>query len=374
MSKANAASPSVVSPNSARTNDLSRSNHEEKIIKISDSITVDELAGSLNIPVAQMIGELFKQGIMATINQRLDFETASLMVDELGLENVRLERKKSQSKSSGDNIHVLSDKAKTRPPVVAIMGHVDHGKTTLLDTIIGQKVVSSEAGGITQHINAYQITHDKKLITFLDTPGHEAFAAIRQHGAALTDIVVLVVAADDGVKPQTIEAIKFARGANAKIIVAINKIDKPAADVNRTMTELASDHNLLPEEWGGDTIMVPVSAKTGENLPKLLDMILLVADIDELKADYDIPAQGMVIESKMATGRGVVASLLVQQGELSVGNYLVAGSAHGKVRTMTDFRGKPRGRALPSTPVSITGFKELPQFGDQFSVVASEKE
>jgi translation initiation factor IF-2 len=345
---------------------------EKKVIKISDAITVEELANSLNIPVVQMIGELFKQGIMATINQRLDFETASLIVSELGLA-VEVERKTGSNKSAEKTDYVLSNTAKTRPPIVAIMGHVDHGKTTLLDTLLGQKVADGEAGGITQHISAYQIKHDDKYITFLDTPGHEAFAAIRQHGAELTDIVVLVVAADDGVKPQTVEAINFARSANAKIIVAINKIDKPAADANRTMTQLASEYNLMPEEWGGDTIMIPLSAKTGENLDKLLDMILLVASVDDFRADYDVPAQGMIIESRMATGKGVVANVLVEQGYLTAGSYLVAGQAYGKVRTMLDFKGKPKGKAGPATPVEITGFKLLPQFGDKFQVVASEK-
>ena len=344
---------------------------ENKTIQIAGSITVDELAKALGLSVTALIGELFKNGIVATINQRLDFETASIIIDELGMTNVTLERKNTATKTS-EIRHELSDKAVVRPPVVAVMGHVDHGKTTLLDTLLNKKTASGEAGGITQHISAYQLEHDGRMITFLDTPGHEAFAAIRQHGAMLTDIVVIVVAADDGVKPQTVEAIKFAQSANAKIIVAINKIDREGADVERTKADL-SQHGLQPEEWGGDITMVPVSAKVGTNLDQLLDMILLTADIEELKADIDIPAEGLVIESHMETGRGSVVNLLVTGGELKVGEFIVAGSAYGKIRTMLDWRGKPKGKATPSVPVTVTGFKELPNFGDRFVEVADEK-
>lgn len=344
---------------------------EEKTIQIAGSITVDELATALGLSVTELIGTLFKNGIVATINQRLDYETASIIVDELGLKNVKLERKNTSIKTS--NFHrELSDKAVIRPPVVAVMGHVDHGKTTLLDTLLNKKTVEGEAGGITQHISAYQLKHDDRLITFLDTPGHEAFAAIRQHGAMLTDIVVIVVAADDGVKPQTIEAINFAKSANAKIIVAINKIDREGADIPRTMADL-SQHGLQPEEWGGDIVMVPISAKMNQNLDQLLDMILLTADIEELKADIDIPAEGLVIESHMETGKGSVVNLLVTGGELKTGEFIVAGSTYGKVRTMLDWKGKPKGKATPSTPVTVTGFKDLPNFGDRFLEVKDEK-
>ena len=344
---------------------------QEKIIQIAGSITVDELAEALGLSVTALIGELFKQGIMATINQRLDFDTASLIIDELEIKNVKLGRKNTATKTS--NFHrELSEKAVLRPPVVAVMGHVDHGKTTLLDSLLHKKTVEGEAGGITQHISAYQLKHDDRLITFLDTPGHEAFAAIRQHGAMLTDIVVIVVAADDGVKPQTVEAIKFAQSANAKIIVAINKIDREGADIPRTMADLAQ-HGLQPEEWGGDITMVPISAKRGDNLEKLLDMILLTADLEELKADVEIPAEGLVIESHMEVGKGSVVNLLVTGGELKTGKFVVAGSAYGKIRTMMDFRGKPKGKATPSTPVTVTGFKELPNFGDRFIEVKDEK-
>lgn len=344
----------------------------EKVIKIAGSITVDELASALGLSVTALIGELFKNGIVATINQRLDFETAEIMIQELGIENVRLERKNTATKTSDGFRTELSDHAVSRPPVVAMMGHVDHGKTSLLDKLLNKKTAEKEAGGITQHISAYQLEHDKRKITFLDTPGHEAFAAIRQHGAMLTDIVVIVVAADDGVKPQTVEAIKFAQDANAKIIVAINKIDREGADVARTMADL-STHGLQPEEWGGDIIMVPVSAKTGENLEKLLDNILLIADVEELKADVDIPAEGLVIESHMETGKGSVVNLLVTGGELKVGEFIQAGNTYAKIRTMLNFRGQPKGKAGPSTPVTVTGFKELPSFGDRFIEYPDEK-
>lgn len=345
----------------------------EKVIVIADSITVGELAEKLNLPVTNLIGELFKNGIVATINQRIDFETAQIIVEELGITNVELE-KKTASTLSARKVHELSASAVARPPIVAVMGHVDHGKTSLLDAILKTKVVAGEAGGITQHISAYQTVRNGRQITLLDTPGHEAFAALRQHGAVLTDVVIIVVAADDGVKPQTVEAIRFARTANAKIVVAINKIDKEAADPARVKAQLATDHNLNPEEWGGDTVMVEVSAKTGQNIDKLLDMVLLVADVEDLKADIDTPAEGLVIESHMEVGRGPVVGLLVEQGVLKPGHFLVAGTTYGKVRTLLDFAGKTIKEARPSTPVTVTGFKELPQFGDSFTIVKNEKE
>ena len=344
----------------------------EKVLVIADSITVGELAETLNLPVTQLVGELFKNGIVATINQRIDFETAQIIVEELKLD-VELKRKEAKVKTV-QRLHKPSDKAVDRPPIVAVMGHVDHGKTSLLDAILGMKTAAGEAGGITQHISAYQTIRKERAITLLDTPGHEAFAALRQHGAALTDVVVIVVAADDGVKPQTIEAIRFARDANAKIVVALNKMDKETANPEMVKAQLASEHHLNPEEWGGDTVMVPVSAKTGEGIEKLLDMVLLVADLEELKADVDVPAEGLVIEAHMETGRGSVVGLLVEQGMLRPGHFLVAGTSYGKVRTLLDFTGKTLKQAGPSTPVTVTGFKELPQFGDVFGIVKSEKE
>lgn len=345
----------------------------DKVITIVDSITVSELADQLNLPVTQLVGELFKNGIVATINQRIDYETASIIIEELGLKDVTVEKKEAE-RLNKMRVHKLSDEATERPPIVAIMGHVDHGKTTLLDTILQSKVVEHESGGITQHIRAYQATHDGRLITLLDTPGHEAFASLRQHSAQLTDVVVIVVAADDGIKPQTVEAIKFARSANAKIIVAVNKIDKDTADVNRVKSQFATDHDLNPEEWGGETLFVEVSAKEGKNIDKLLESIFLVAEMEELKADINTPAEGLVIEARTEVGRGSVVGLLVEHGVLRPGNFIVAGTAYGKVRTLQNHQGETLKEALPASPVVVTGFKQLPQFGDIFQVVKSEKE
>lgn len=348
---------------------------QKKIVNITDSITVDELAGALNLPVTTLIGELFKNGIVATINQRIDFETAVIVVEELGLKDVELKKKAKADvvTSRLQKMHEVSENAKPRPPIVAVMGHVDHGKTTLLDTILGTKTVSGEAGGITQHISAYQTERKGRKITLLDTPGHEAFAALRQHGATLTDVVIIVVAADDGVKPQTVEAIRFAQNANAKIVVAINKMDKDTANKDRVMAEL-SERGLMPEEWGGDVTMVPISAKNGDGIDDLLDMVILTADLEELRADVDVPAEGLVIESHMEVGKGSVVSLLVEHGELKQGGFLVAGTTYAKVRTLQDYKRGALKSAGPSTPVTVTGFKELPQFGDVFKVVKNEKE
>lgn len=345
---------------------------EEKVVSIGDSITVGELAETLHIPVTTLIGELFKNGIAATINQRIDYETATIIVEELGID-ATLERKTTSGEDAKRSVYTLSDNAVERPPIVAVMGHVDHGKTTLLDSILDLKTVEGEAGGITQHISAYQTKRGDRMITLLDTPGHEAFAALRQHGAVLTDVVIIVVAADDGVKPQTVEAIRFARNANAKIIVAINKIDKETANPQLVKTQLASEHDLNPEEWGGSIIMVEVSAKTGQGVDKLLDSVLLIADMEELKADIDVPARGLVIEAHTETGRGSVVGLLIEQGDLKPSQYIVAGASYGRVRTLVDYRGDTLKQAGPSTPVTITGFKELPQFGDNFEIMKNEK-
>jgi len=346
----------------------------EKVLTIADSVTVGELAETLNLSVTTLIGELFKNGIAATINQRIDFETATIIVEELGLD-VELEKKTTEGAGPERKVHELSDKAVDRPPIVAVMGHVDHGKTSLLDAILGQKVVEGEAGGITQHISAYQTVRKDRSITLLDTPGHEAFAALRQHGAALTDVVIIVVAADDGVKPQTIEAIRFARSANAKIVVAINKMDKETANPGLVKGQLAEQQLVSDDkQWGGDIPMVEVSAKTGAGIDELLDTVLLVADLEELKADFEVPAEGLVIEAHMETGRGPVVGLLVEQGVLKPGSFLVAGTTYGKIRTLLDFAGKPLREAGPSTPATITGFKEIPQFGDSFELFKTEKE
>jgi translation initiation factor IF-2 len=345
----------------------------EKVLVVAESITVGELAEALNLPVTTLVGELFKNGIVATINQRIDFETATIIVEELGLD-VELERKAASTIAERKK-HQMSDSASVRPPIVAVMGHVDHGKTSLLDAILHQKVVDGEAGGITQHISAYQTVRGERSITLLDTPGHEAFAALRQHGATLTDVVIIVVAADDGVMPQTVEAIRFAQTANAKIVVAINKIDKEAANPGLVKGQLA-ERGIISDDkvWGGDVPMVEVSAKTGAGIENLLDTVLLVADLEDLRADTDTPAEGLVIEAHMETGRGSVVGLLVEHGVLKPGHFLVAGTSYGKVRTLLDFTGSTLRQAGPSTPVTVTGFKELPQFGDTFTVVKSEKE
>ncbi len=340
-------------------------------IEIEGSITVGDLAEKLMIPVTRLIAELMKNGVMATVNERIDFDTAQIIVGELGLDT-ELQKKDEQLVVSSRVKHAASDKAATRPPVVAVMGHVDHGKTSLLDAIRGSAVVKGEAGGITQHISAYQVKSGERLITFLDTPGHEAFAALREHGAQLTDVVIIVIAADDGIKPQTIEAIRFARKAGVKMIVAVNKIDKEGADVNRIKQQL-SEHDLLVEEWGGDTVVVEVSAKTGKGIPELLEMILLVADVEDLRADVDVPAAGLVIEAHMEQGRGPVAIALVEAGRLKAGDFIVAGTTYARIRNLESTDGKKLKEALPSTPVVLTGFKSLPEFGDEFGAVKDEK-
>lgn len=348
---------------------------DNRVIQIENMITVGDLAGKLDIPVATLIGELFKNGIMTTVNQRIDFDTAEIIVEELKL-NVELERiadEAEQIEAPPSSGRVSAETASVRPPVVAVMGHVDHGKTSLLDSILDLKVVTGEAGGITQHISAYQTEHNDRVITLLDTPGHEAFSALRQHGARLTDVVIIVVAADDGVKPQTIEAIKFAKDAKAKMIVALNKIDKPEADANRAKQSLA-EAGLMPEDWGGDTTVVEVSAKTKQGVPELLDMVLLMADIEELKGDSEGSAEGIVIEAHQEQGKGALVSTLIEHGKLHKSDYVVAGTTYGRIRTLSDWSGKPITEAGPSTPVRITGFKELPQFGDYISVTKTEKE
>jgi len=349
-----------------------------RTIEIEDTVTVGTLADRLSLPVTRLIGELMKNGIMATVNERIDFDTAQIIVTELGLD-IELTRKTEELEGvSNRSARKNSDAAdaESRPPVVAVMGHVDHGKTSLLDALLSLQVAKGEAGGITQHISAYQVDHKyngvDRAITFLDTPGHEAFAAIREHGAQLTDLVVLVVAADDGVKPQTLEAIRFARKAGVKIIVAINKMDKEGANPERVKQQLA-EHELLVEAWGGDTVVQEVSAKTKKGIPELLDMILLVADVEELKARVKLPASGLIIEAHVEQGRGPVAHALVEEGTLKRGDFVVAGSTYARVRNLETTTGKTIATAGPSTPVVMTGFKATPEFGDQFTVVANEK-
>lgn len=344
-------------------------------IEVEDMITVGALAERLSLPVGKIITELMKNGVLATVNEKIDFDTAQIITGELGLNDIELVRKSSAAAEAPVRVKFVSTdpNAEARPPVVAVMGHVDHGKTSLLDAIRSANVVKGEAGGITQHISAYHIKHGDRGITFLDTPGHEAFAALREHGAMLTDLVIIVVAADDGIKPQTLEAIRFARKAGVKMLVAITKIDKPEGDQNRIKQQLA-EAELMPEEWGGDTVILGVSSKSGEGIKELLDMVLLVADVEELKAVYKAPATGLIIESHMETGRGAVAEALVEQGTLRPGDFVVAGGTYAKVRNLESTTGGALKEATPSMPVVITGFKHLPEFGDAFQVVKNEKE
>jgi translation initiation factor IF-2 len=344
-------------------------------IEIGDMITIGALAEKLSLPATKLISELFKNGMMVTINEKIDVDTAQILVGELGLDDIEIVGKVEEAEDQKVSIRekrILTDNAEIRPPVVAVMGHVDHGKTSLLDVIRNENVTAQEAGGITQHISAYQVVHNKRAITFLDTPGHEAFAALREHGAFLTDVVIIVIAADDGIKPQTLEAIRFAKKAGAHMIVAITKIDKEGANIERVKQQL-SEQQMLPEDWGGDTIIVPVSSKTKEGIDKLLDMVLLVADIEELKADTHVPGEGLVIESHMEQGRGSIAVALVQQGTVRKDDFVVAGDTYAKVRTLENSLGQAIQSAGPSTPIVISGFKALPQFGNTFTVVESEK-
>jgi translation initiation factor IF-2 len=348
-----------------------------EIITLTGDLTVQELAARLVLPESDVIKILFFKGIAATINQMLDLDTATMVVKELGLE-IESAQAESAAKKVTEMLAVDDlENLHRRPPVVTIMGHVDHGKTTLLDAIRKTKVAQGEAGGITQHIGAYHVDveHGGKMqqVVFLDTPGHEAFTAMRARGARVTDVAILVVAADDGVRPQTIEAISHAKAAEVPIIVAINKVDKESAQPDRVKQEL-TEYALVPEEWGGDTIMVPVSAIQGDNLDTLLEMILLVTEVEDLYANPDRLAKGTVIEANLDKARGAVATLLVQNGTLRVGDILVAGSAMGKVRAMIDDRGERVTVASPSFAVEVLGLGEVPAAGDEFEVFSDEKE
>ncbi len=339
-------------------------------VALPESITVADLAQKMSVKAAEVIKIMMKMGAIVTINQVIDQETAALLVEEMG-HKVKLVSAYAIEESLTKDTELHGD-ALPRAPVVTIMGHVDHGKTSLLDYIRRTKVTADEAGGITQHIGAYHVVTEKGVITFLDTPGHAAFTAMRARGAKLTDIVVLVVAADDGVMPQTVEAINHAKAANVPIVVAINKIDKPEADIDRVKNELAK-HNLIPEDWGGETIFMPISAKKGTGVDQLLDSILVQAEVLELKSIIDAPAKGVVIESRLDKGRGAVASLLVQQGTLYKGDLILAGFEHGRVRAMYDEKGILVERAGPSIPVEILGLSGTPNAGDEFVVVNDER-
>jgi len=339
-------------------------------INIGESTTVADLALQMSVKGIELIKVLMGMGIMATINQTIDQETAQLAAEEMGYD-VNLVAENAAEIELLDSIKHEGD-AVTRPPVVTIMGHVDHGKTSLLDYIRASKVADGEAGGITQHIGAYHVETPKGIISFLDTPGHAAFTAMRARGANATDIVVLVVAADDGVMPQTIEAIKHAKAAGVPLIVAVNKMDKPEADPDRVRNEL-SQQDVISEEWGGDTVFAPVSAKTGEGVDALLDSIAITAELLELKAVDTGPAKGTVIEARLDKGRGSVASILVQSGKIEVGNIVLAGFHYGKIRALVDENGKKIKSAGPSIPVEILGLSGVPEAGDEVSVVSSER-
>lgn len=340
-------------------------------ITVPEEITVGDLAKLLRMTATEVIKKLMSLGVMATVNEVIDYDTAEIVATELGAKVekevvVTIEDQIIEEEVEDD------ENAVTRPPVVCVMGHVDHGKTSILDAIRHTEVTSTEAGGITQAIGAYQVDVNGQKITFLDTPGHAAFTAMRARGAMATDIAVLVVAADDGIMPQTVEAINHAKAAGVEIIVAINKMDKEGANPDKVMQQL-TEHELVPEEWGGDVICVPVSAKTKMGIDKLLETILLVAEMAELKANPDRQAKGVVIEAKLDKGRGPVATLLVQNGTLNAGDILVAGTAVGKIRAMTDYHGKPIEKAGPSVPVEIMGLDSAPMSGDEFNAVSDEK-
>lgn len=342
---------------------------EVKKIQVPLSATVREVSELFNLSVSQIIMSLMNMGILANINQELDQATIVKLAEKF---NIPVETSQPQKTRLAGKIKIQTTEGEPRAPIVTVLGHVDHGKTTLLDTIRKTNVTAEEAGGITQHIGAYQVEIDGRKITFIDTPGHEAFTALRARGARVTDIAILVVAADDGVMPQTIEAIDHAKAAEVPIIVAINKIDKPEANVDRVKTQLA-ELGLIPEEWGGDTIMVPISAKKNIGIDQLLEMVLLLADIMELKAKYDVPARGTIIETVLDRGKGPTAIAIVMEGTLKVGDIVVTSGIYGKVRALFNDRGEKIKKAVPSTPVQISGLPKLPIAGESFVVVANEK-
>jgi len=352
------------------------------VVTLPKTIVVGDLARALDVSVVDVIRGLVNMGVMVSINQSVDFETATLVANELGIETrpeeeaqpVVEEQPEAELVGAKEILWQDEDPAKlrTRPPVITVLGHVDHGKTSLLDAIRVTNVTAREAGGITQHIGAYQIEHNGRKVTFLDTPGHEAFTAMRARGAQVTDVAVLVVAADDGVQPQTIEAISHVKAAKVPIVVALNKIDRPDANPDQVKAQLA-EHGVTIEEYGGDTPLVPVSAKTKQGIEDLIEVVLLVADVADLKADPDRPAIGRVIEAHLDKGRGPVATVLVQTGTLERGDLIVAGTTFGKVRAMVDDKGKNVGRAEPSRPVEILGLPEVPEAGDVIRAVPDEK-
>ena len=351
--------------------ELEKARKKQLEIQVPDEIVVSELASRLKVTAADVIKKLFSLGVMVTINQSVDYDTACIVAEEFGAK-VTKEVVVSIEERLFEEVEDTEENLQPRSPVVVVMGHVDHGKTSLLDRIRHANVTSGEAGGITQHIGAYRVKAGGRDITFLDTPGHEAFTAMRARGALATDIAILVVAADDGIMPQTVEAINHAKAANLSIIVAINKMDKPTANPDKVKQEL-TEHGLVCEEWGGDVICVPVSAKTGEGIDELLEMVNLTADVLELKANPDRLAKGVVIEARIDKGRGPIATVLVQSGTLHTGDTIIAGTAVGRVRVMRDDKGRAVKEAGPSVPVEIMGLAEVPSAGDDFAAVEDEK-
>lgn len=349
-------------------------------VQLPQILSPREFAALLGLPVTTIVGELFKNGVMATINEQIDYETAAIIAEDLGFTSKpalealpEAKEKVARESLAGLLAEADSKQLVPRPPIVVVMGHVDHGKTKLLDAIRSTNVAATESGAITQHIGAYQAEEKGRKLTFLDTPGHEAFSAMRSRGGRLADIAIIVVAADDGIQPQTLEAIEIAQREKLAFLIAINKIDKDTADVERVKKSLA-ELNLLPEDWGGKTICVPISAKQKQGIPELLDMVLLLADIEKLSANPNRRAVGTIIEAHLDKGEGPVATALVQTGTLRVGDYIVAGDIAGKVRAMRDFMGKPISAALPSTPVRVLGLKQTPHAGDVVRVVEDEQE
>ncbi|MDD3840518.1 MAG: translation initiation factor IF-2 [Clostridia bacterium] len=344
----------------------------KKPIVIGENISIKNFSEKVGISVSEIIKKLMALGVMATINQDIDYDTAAIIADDFG---IKLELKKEETyEDKLEEIDAEDDpkKMQPRPPIVTVMGHVDHGKTSLLDSIRKTSVTQGEAGGITQHIGAYQVEINSKKITFLDTPGHEAFTSMRARGASVTDIAILVVAADDGVMPQTVEAINHAKAADVPIIIAINKMDKPNVNPDRIKQQL-TEYGLVPEEWGGDTICVPVSALTKKGIDNLLEMVILVAEMQELKANPDRFAKGIIVEAEIDKGRGPVATVIIQNGTLKIGDSIVAGTAHGKVRALIDDKGKRTQKAGPSTPVEVLGLSEVPEAGDMLYSLEDDK-
>lgn len=349
---------------------------DQKEINIGETIIVKDMAELMNLPIARLMGELMKNGIMVSLNEKVDFDTASIIAEDLGFKVIKTNKEEKEEKSTRERLEELLSKRKgedEKPPVVVVMGHVDHGKTKLLDAIRNTNIVDGEAGGITQHIGAYQVEDKGRLITFLDTPGHEAFKAMRSRGGQIADVAILVVAADDGLQPQTLESISVIQKEKLPFIIAINKIDKENADIEKVKQQL-SEVNLIPEDWGGDTTCHPISAKFNKGITELLDLVLLIADMKELKADDKGSAIGTIIESRIDKSEGPVATLLVQAGKLKIGDMFLVGNIPGKIKILRDWTGKNVINATAGTPVRILGLKQLPKIGEILEVITDKKE